>query len=148
MTTTTTNNHGGKRPGAGRKPKTEQRDDISEFHRARTRKETALAQIREYEAGERGGQLYGRGEVLRVIATSIAVFTEQLRSLPDSLERRAGLSPGQCELAERVVDGELEALRERLLATVTGKTPPEALGEALRAMLANIEPGGTGDLQP
>jgi hypothetical protein len=134
---------GGARPGAGRPRKEEQRDDVAAFHRARTRKESALAQIREYEAGERGGQLYDRGEVLRVIATTVAVFAEQLRSLPDSLERRAGLNPGQCELVERVVDGELEALRERLLATVTGKTPPEALGEALRALLANVEPGGT-----
>ena len=56
--------------------------------------------------------------MLRVISTTIAVFAEQIRSLPDALERRAGLNPAQCELVERLVDAELETLRARLLARV------------------------------
>ena len=138
-----THTHGGQRANAGRRPKAEQRDDIGEFHRARTRKERALAELRELEAGERAGRLYSRDEVLRVIAVTIAVFTEQLRSLPDLLERRAGLAPEQAEVLEHVVNAELEALRERLLATVGGKTPPAALRETLRDMLARIQTGGT-----
>ena len=138
-----TNTHGGRRPGAGRPAKATQRDDIAEFHRARTRKEAALAELRELEAGERAGRLYDRGEALRVIAVTIAVFAEQMRSLPDLLERRAGLTPEQAEVVEHTVNAELEALRERLLTAVTGKTPPEALRESLRAMLAGVQPGGT-----
>jgi hypothetical protein len=138
-----TNTHGGRRPGAGRPAKATQRDDIAEFHRARTRKENALADLRELEAGEGAGRLYDRNEVLRVIAVTIAIFAEQLRSLPDLLERRAGLTAAQCDLLERLVDTELEALRERLLAAVSGKTPPEALRETLRAMLASVQSGGT-----
>ena len=138
-----TNTHGGRRANAGRPAKAAQRDDIAEFHRARTRKEAALAELRELEAGERAGRLYDRGEALRVIAVTIAVFAEQMRSLPDSLERRAGLTPEQAEVVEHTVNAELEALRERLLTAVTGKTPPEALRESLRARRAGVQPGGT-----
>ena len=72
------------------------------------------------------------------IAVTIATFAEQLRSLPDLLERRAGLAPEQAKVVEHVVNAELEALRERLLAAVAGKTPPEALRETLRDMLARL----------
>jgi hypothetical protein len=142
MSTEKAGAHGGRRPGAGRKPKGEQRDDIAEFNRARCRKEQALAGLRETELGERAGRLYDRAEVLRVIATTVAVFAEHLRSVPDKLEREAGLNPRQAEMVERLIDAELEALRERLLA-VTRKTPPKALAEGLRSLLAAIEPEGS-----
>ena len=136
------NEHGGKRPGAGRPPKAEQRDDIAAFHQARTRKETALATIREYEAGSRGGQLYDRGEVLRVFASAIAIFAEQIRSLPDTLERRSGITPEQASLAEGVIDTQLDALRTRLLEAVPDGTH-SGTAAALRAMAEQLDRRGT-----
>ena len=138
----TTSNHGGRRPGAGRPTKDAQQDNIAEFHAARTRKEGALADLRRMEADTKAGELYDRGEVLRVIATTIAVFAEQVRGIPDKLERENGLTGRQAEAAERVIDDHLEMIRDRLLAIVPKGTHPGAV-DILRAMAEQLERRGT-----
>jgi hypothetical protein len=134
--------HGGRRSGAGRPTKDAQQDSIASFHAARCRKENALADLRRMEADALAGRLYDRGEVLRVIATTIAVFAEQVRSIPDKLERENGLTGRQAEAAERVIDDHLEMIRDRLLAIVPKGTHPAA-ADILRAMAEQLERRGT-----
>ena len=140
--TSTKYTRGGARPGAGRPRKEEQRDDVAAFHRARTRKESALAQIRECEAGALSGRLYDRGEVLRIFATAVAVFAEQIRSIPDKLERQAGIMSAQAEIAEHVIDDPLEMIRDRLLEAVPNGTHT-GVATILRAMAEQLEHRGT-----
>jgi hypothetical protein len=114
--------HGGFRPGAGRKPGPQTRspknDDGKDPYRtlaiAKAKREFFKAQMAEVDYGIKAGELYERGEVLRVIRTAIAVFAEQMRSLPDKLERSVGLTPSQAELAEDEVNNQLAELQNRL----------------------------------
>lgn len=113
--------HGGARRGAGRKPKSEKAkadggpDPYLLLAKAKAKKEMFKAHMAEIEYREASAELYPRDEVLRVITTTIAIFSEQMRSLPDKLEREAGLTPKQAEIAEHEVDSQLEALKQKLL---------------------------------
>lgn len=119
---------GGYRPGAGRKPGVPQSerskkakqeigdgpDPYVTLAKAKAKRETFRAHLTEIELRQKSGELYERGEVLRVIRTTIAIFAEQMRSLPDKLERAVGLTPSQAELAEAEVDAQLVELRNKL----------------------------------
>jgi len=112
--------HGGARPNSGPPKGTViDGDDPSNPYtllaHARAKREFYRAKLSEVEYNAKTGELYERGEVLRVIRTAIAVFAEQMRSLPDRLERSAGLTPAQAELAEVEVDSQLEDLKAKLL---------------------------------
>lgn len=61
------------------------------------------------------GELYERAPTLQAFRTTIAVFAEQVRAIPDMPERRAGLSPAQAEIAADEIDTQLEAVKARLL---------------------------------
>lgn len=149
MAEPTTGKHGGARPGAGRKPGVPQKnfegqggDPYVLLAKAKAKRESYKAALTEIEYKHKAGELYDRGEVLRVIATSIAVFAEQIRSLPDKLEREAGASPQQATKAEKEIDTQLEALQSRLIEGVTSGVPQEMLADALRRILAEVEYGG------
>lgn len=60
-------------------------------------------------------ELYERAPTLHAFSTTIAVFAEQARAIPDILERRAGLNPKQAELTADEIDTQLEAIKKRLL---------------------------------
>jgi hypothetical protein len=115
--------HGGTRPGSGRPAGFSQSahtdpkktDAYSTLAQAKAHREVFKAKITEVDYRVKAGELYERGEVLRVIRTAIAVFAEQMRSLPDKLERSAGLTPAQAELAEVEVDNQLEELKAKIL---------------------------------
>ena len=109
--------HGGYRPGAGRKPKIESIDGPDPYitlAKAKAKREIFKAHMAEVEFQIKTSELYERGEVLRVIRTAIAVFAEQMRSLPDKLERSVGLTPSQAELAEDEVNNQLAELQNRI----------------------------------
>lgn len=109
--------HGGYRPGSGRKPKVQSIDGPDPYialAKAKAKREIFKAHMAEVEFNLKTGELYERGEVLRVIRTAIAIFAEQMRSLPDKLERSVGLTPAQAEMAELEVDTQLEELRAKL----------------------------------
>jgi hypothetical protein len=114
--------HGGTRPGAGRPvgfKQSEQDPRKGDYYavlaQAKAKREVFKANMAEVEFRLKTGELYERGEVLRVIRTAIAVFAEQMRSLPDKLERAVGLTPAQAELAEVEVDNQLEELKAKIL---------------------------------
>jgi hypothetical protein len=109
--------HGGARPGAGRKPKSngDANDPYLLLARAKAKKETFLAHQEELKFRRAAGQLYDRDQVLQVFTTTIATFAEQMRSVPDMLERKAGLTPKQAEMTADEIDTQLEELRRRLM---------------------------------
>lgn len=109
--------HGGKRPGAGR-PSGSKSGSMTPYEalaRARAKREIYKAHMAEIEYNVASKKLYPKNEILRTIATTVAVFAEQIRSLPDKLEREAGLTPDQAEIAEREVDAQLEEIRDKLM---------------------------------
>jgi len=113
--------HGGTRPGASRPvgfKQSEQDPSKGDYYavlaQAKAKREVFKANMAEVEFRLKTGELYERGEVLRVIRTAIAVFAEQMRSLPDKLERSVGLTPSQAELAEVEVDNQLEELQNKI----------------------------------
>ena len=120
---TETKTHGGRRPGAGRKPGPTS-TAAQRFAEARALKEESLARIRQAEAGERERRLIPADEVEEAVALANATVAQALLSLPDELERNAGLSPEQAELVERVIHAALDGLADRL----ANLAPPNALG--------------------
>lgn len=132
-------NRGGARPGAGRPKQQHDGETVYELlTRERARHETAKADARETENLRLAGELYERSEVLTVIATAIAVFSEQIRSLPDRLERQAGITPKQAELAEREVNDQLDGLRVRIMQGIANGVPEASLVAALNDMAAGL----------
>lgn len=118
---TTAGNHGGARLGAGRKPKVKNLDGPDPYiqlARAKAKREDYRAKLNEIEYLKEAGEFYEREQILRVISTSVTVFVEQMRSLPDKLERDTGLTPHQAELVEDAIDLQLEELKFKLLAEV------------------------------
>ena len=140
--------HGGRRSGAGRPVGFSQKDQdpkkadyYSTLAKAKAKREVFKANMAEVEFRLKVGELYDRSELLRVIATSIAIFAEQIRSLPDKLERKAGITTKQAEIAEIEVDNQLDALRNRLANGLADGVNKESLIHALRQLLAGIEYG-------
>jgi len=105
--------HGGRRPGAGRKAGPVS-TDAQRFAAARATKEEALARLREAEAGQKERRLIPVAEVDEVMALAFATVAQRLLTLPDELERNAGLSPEQAELAENTIHAAMEQLAEEL----------------------------------
>lgn len=106
---------GGARPGAGRKvggPKnTKEIQDIHEdFSAARAKKETWLAEQAELNYKVAAGQYVPRTDVQQAAATAFAAIAQTLRSIPDNLERKLGLSPEVAEEVSRLIDDAMEEL--------------------------------------
>lgn len=122
---------GGKRPGAGRKPKAGRAEVVPpiaaaatpepvrsrvsiEYADARAAHEYWKAQLAEQEFNKRAGLLLDRGQVERASATVLANVAQALRSIPDNLERTVGLSPEQAEEVEKIIDGLCLSLQDKL----------------------------------
>lgn len=104
-----------RRPGAGRKvggPKnTKDIQDIHEdFSAARAKKETWLAEQAELNFKIAAGQYVPREDVQHASATAFAAISQTLRSIPDNLERKLGLSPEVAEEVSRLIDDAMEEL--------------------------------------
>jgi hypothetical protein len=114
--------HGGHRPGAGRKKADPSKADAyAVLAQAKAKRETYRAHLAEVEYRVKAGELYDRGEVLRVISVAVAVFAEQMRGLPDKLERAAGLTPAQAEMAEDEVNKQLHELKTQIQKAVSSE---------------------------
>jgi phage terminase Nu1 subunit (DNA packaging protein) len=87
-------NHGGARKGAGRKPAgytpPPERVDLEI---ARARNELAKAELNELELAIKRGEYVSRIAVKQETATAMATMAQTLRSVPDNLERKLGVSP-------------------------------------------------------
>ena len=107
------NNHGGKRPGAGR-PTGTVSDVTTRFNEAKADKERALADLRTMEAATRARELIPASEMEQAVSTAFNRIAQALLSLPDTLERKAGLSPAQAETAQHVIHAAMDALADDL----------------------------------
>lgn len=103
--------HGGYRPGSGRKPgvyvKPQEKIDYDE---ARARNESAKAQINEIELKKTAGEYGSRAAFRQATATVLASLAQTLRSVPDNLERKMGVSAEVAEEVGAQIDAALDDL--------------------------------------
>jgi len=113
--------HGGKRPGAGRppgsgrKPKTEQNDAYTVLAKAKAKRETYRAQMEELRYKEAAKDLIPATQYERALASAFKVVASTLESLPDVLERDAGIDGPAVARCQAVID----RVREDLYSSLT-----------------------------
>lgn len=109
---------GGAREGAGRKGKAFENkvDDVLTsageltYNVARAQKEAWQAKTVELDYRIKQGEYVKRDEVRQVCATAFSSLTQTLRSIPDMLERREGLTPEMSERVGEVIDEVLDTI--------------------------------------
>lgn len=107
------NNHGGARPGAGRKPADYVKPpEAADFELARARNEAAKADLNELEFKVKSGEYISRTAVVQATATAYAAVAQTLRSIPDHLERRLALDPSVAEEVAKLIDESLNELAD------------------------------------
>ena len=111
---------GGRREGAGRKGKAFEdkvREELEaggevEYSVSRARKEAWTAKTVELDYRIKEGEYVKREAVREACATAFASIAQTLRSIPDLLERREGVSPETCETVSKTIDDALNNLAE------------------------------------
>lgn len=81
---------------------------------AKARKETALAGLNELALQIKTGEYLPRAAYQEATATLLAMLSQGLRSLPDTLERKCNLPPEALELVEQVIDEGLNEVAQTL----------------------------------
>lgn len=89
---------------------------------AQARKETALAGLNELELKRKSGEYLPRAAYQEATATLLAMLSQGLRSLPDTLERKCNLPPEALELVEQVIDQGLNEVAQTLALFTEVKT--------------------------
>ena len=77
-------------------------------------------EARRRDLQERDRELIPAIEVEQAIRTAFAAIGQSLRSIPDNLERRIGISPAVAEQIEEILDEEMTALADRLSSLAPG----------------------------
>lgn len=80
------------------------------------------ARLKEIEVNRREGELGSVIEFQRAFSVAVAVLCESLRSLPDKLERKAGITGKQAALAEEEINSALEFARQSMVAEFEGQS--------------------------
>ena len=107
--------HGGRREGAGRKPADyEPPEDAKNYNAAKARNEAAKAGLNELELKIKSDEYLSRDAYREASATLLAELAQCLRSLPDTLERKFGLSPEALQHVERTIDEAMQAMADGL----------------------------------
>lgn len=103
--------HGGYRPGAGRKPGDyEKPEEGKDFDRAKARNEAAKAGLNELELKIKSGEYLSRSAFREAAATLVAELAQGLRSIPDTLERKHGLPAASVLLVETTIDDAMKTI--------------------------------------
>lgn len=89
---------------------------------AKARKETALAGLNELQLKVKSGEYLPRAAYQEATATLLAMLSQGLRSLPDTLERKCNLPPDALELVEQVIDEGLNEVAQTLALFTEAKT--------------------------
>lgn len=71
-------------------------------------------EVKRRDLQERDRELIPAVEVEQVIRTAFAAIAQDIRAIPDNLERRVGISPEVAQAVDLALDGAMEALAERL----------------------------------
>lgn len=125
--------HGGYRPGAGRKPKSEQNDAYLLLAKAKAKREMYNAQLAELEYREKSGELIPFDLLNRILS---AAFVDIRASLLSQHNTIASQFP---EIPPDAIRWILESNRS-VLAKLAKTRLPESVGAALDAL---AEPHGT-----
>ena len=113
--------HGGARDGAGRKPDGYELSPArADYDQEKALHEKSKRQRSELQYEIDLGRVVSRQAVQEASATALAVMAQSLRSLPDNLERKLGLSPAVAEQIEQTID----AVLTDLAAALDALTPP------------------------
>jgi phage terminase Nu1 subunit (DNA packaging protein) len=123
------NGHGGKRVGAGGKPEgyrpPQERLDLEV---EKTRHEAIKADLAELTLRRERGELVVRAAGQQANATALARLTQALRSAPDELERKLGLSPEVISALGDAIDSALNQCADEFEAAYqSSKREQEAL---------------------
>ena len=82
------------------------------FDKARARKEQANAEMAELELAKKTRSQVDRIAVRQASATALASLVQSLRSIPDNLERRLGLSPEVAQAVGEMIDASLDTVAD------------------------------------
>lgn len=105
------NGHGGRRKGAGGRTKEQLAEpNAVAYNEWKARSERAKALNGELELKIKSGEYVERAAVIQATATAYASVAQTLRSIPDHLERRLGISPELAEEIGRQIDESLSSL--------------------------------------
>jgi predicted nucleic acid-binding Zn-ribbon protein len=100
-----------RRPGGGVKPAAYVRpEEIRDYDQAKARNETAKAELNELEVKIKTGEYGSRAAYRQAAATALASLAQTLRSVPDNLERRLGVSPEVAQEVGNQIDAALDDL--------------------------------------
>lgn len=72
------------------------------------------SELRRRTLQERMGELIPASEVTQAVSTAFATIANDLRAIPDNLERHGEATAAQAERIERAIDAAMDALAERL----------------------------------
>lgn len=132
------NGHGGYRQGAGRKPADyEPTPDQADLAANKARNEAAKADLNELELRIKSGEYVARVAVREETATALSTLAQSLRSVPDNLERKLGVSPEVAEEVGRLID---EALNDVADAFEQLAAEPEQVGDDLVLSSSGADP--------
>lgn len=106
--------HGGARPGAGRPKKTAQDDAYTLLAKAKAKRETYRAHMEELKYKQAAAELIPASEYERALADALKIVAVTLESLPDVLERDAGIDGAAVERCQSVIDRVREELYRRI----------------------------------
>jgi Protein of unknown function (DUF1441) len=113
---------GGARPGSGPKPEGyEPPQEKVDLDRERAEHERVKRTEREFKLAILQKQYLPRAAQQQAAAIAVAVMTQSLRSVPDTLERAVGLTPAQAELAQQLIDAALHEVVAAFQAMTTNE---------------------------
>jgi phage terminase Nu1 subunit (DNA packaging protein) len=103
------------RTGPGTKPAGYVKSqDLKDLDKAKARLETIKAERQELAHNIDLGKYVNRDAVKQAAATTIAMFSQTIRSIPDSIERRLGVEPRVVEAISQALDAALADLADQL----------------------------------
>lgn len=102
------NNHGGARPNTG--VRYEKSEAVQSYDEARARNEAAKAELNEIEVLVKSKEYGSRAAFRQGCAMALAALAQTLRSVPDNLERRMGVSPEIAAEVGHQIDDALQDL--------------------------------------
>lgn len=91
-----------------------------DYDAARARHEVVKIEEREFNLAVKKGEYLPRVMVQQASATILAVLTQGVRAIPDTLERKLGLDPKVIEAISAELDGQLAAMAASLKAMHDG----------------------------
>src|SRR5690606_32340413 len=107
--------HGGARPNSAPKPPGAGKpEEGKDYDKAKARNEAAKAGLNELELKIKSGEYLSRTAYREASATLLAELAQGLRSLPDTLERKFGLSPEALLHVEKTIDEAMQGVADGL----------------------------------